>query len=612
MTFLRKYHQARILLARAALVALCLVVAGVQPAVALVTFDFETPYLVHPEHQVWDFSLIRHEGTYHAFYHSAPQRTAGMADPGTIWHASSPDLKHWELLGPALTSGVEWYDEVGMWAPDVVFDEATDRWAMLYTGVSPGMIQRPCLAWSDDLTTWTKSVANPVFEPDTLVYHWAPDQNWSSFRDPFVYHDGAQWNMLSTAGLRLGGYPGYRRGIVHRAVSQDLVNWVDAGAFFEHDGSVGKSRDLESAQYVVRNGWHHLFYIEQNLDIDNHPTNHMVASDPSGWTMATTTVVDAGWAPEVRRFDAAAESDIFARLAKYQDPTDGSWFVTVRFDSVRYDNDGQTPVVTFADGQATDWPVRTGSMGLTAPTYGENSVLRGEGALGIEGHGWFSSTENYGGPLAGVGTPGAALGDSVTGRWESRPFTVSGGHLRLLLAGGYYPGTCYVALLDNETDEELARIRGGSQTALQEIMWSLEPWLGKTVRLALVDSEIGPGGWLAVDGIEERLGSLAAVGENPPGRGLTGQINVWPNPFNPQTVIQFAMAQAGIYRVDIYDLAGRRVWQSTHGHAPQGGEVQVRWNGQDENGRSLPSGSYLARVVIDDAIAGRVALMLLK
>ncbi|MFT7699907.1 MAG: hypothetical protein ACI8S7_001741, partial [Candidatus Krumholzibacteriia bacterium] len=516
-----------------------------SPAPALESFDFETPYLVHPDQQVWDFCLIRDAGLYHVFYHTIPQQAAHPANADTIWHATSSDLRNWNILGPSLTAGPGWYDDVAMWAPDVVYDDASERWAMLYTGVAESMVQRACLAWSDDLITWDKAVQNPVFEPDSLTYHWAPEQAWSSFRDPFIYHDGAQWNMLSTAGLRLGGFPGYRRGIVHRAVSNDLVSWQDAGVFFEHDGSSGKSRDFESVQYLVRDGWHHLFFTEQDLNLDSHPTSHMVAADPSGWSMLTRTYISSGWAPEIKRFDAGASAEVYARLAKDQDPRDGTWLVTAKFDSVRFDNAGQTPVVILPDS-------------IKANTFGENALLRQEMAQGIEGHGWFSTFEDYGGPLSGAGAPGAAVGDTATGRWESPPFTINGDHLRMLAGGGYYASTCYIALLDANTEAELGRINVNNTSGLGERFWDISAWAGQTVKLIVVDEETGPNGWIAVDGIEERVGGLSAVGDDLPGDQIAQQVSAWPNPFNPRTTIQFEMGRAGNYRLEIYDLAGRR------------------------------------------------------
>jgi len=570
-----------------------------NPAPALESYDFETPYLVHPNQQVWDFCLVQDGGLYHVFYHTIPQQDAHPANADTIWHATSPDLRHWDILGPSLTSGPDWYDEVAMWAPDVVYDDATERWAMLYTGVTQGMVQRACLAWSDDLMNWNKSAQNPVFEPDSLTYHWAPEQAWSSFRDPFLYHDGSQWNMLSTAGLRLGGFPGYRRGIVHRAVSPDLINWQDAGVFFEHDGAVGKTRDFESVQYLVRGGWHHLFFTEQDLNLESHPTSHMVAADPGGWTMAARNYVSDGWAPEIKSFDAGASVEIYARLAKDQDPRDGTWLVAAKFDSVRFDDAGLTPVVMLPDS-------------LSATTFGENALLRAGVAQGIEGHGWFSTLEDYGGPLSGAGAPGASGGDAATGRWESPPFTITGDHLRMLAGGGYYAATCYIALIDADTEFELGRINVNNTTGLGERFWDISMWTGQTVKLIVVDEETGTDGWIAIDGIEERVGDLSAVADQRLHGASLSQVAAWPNPFNPRTTIQFVLAQASEYRVDIIDLAGRRVWRSGSSWGSKGQTVRVSWLGQNTDGRTLASGTFIARILIDDQPVAQVRLLLVK
>lgn len=585
-----------------------------RPVAALVRFDFETPYLVHPGSQVWDFCLLLDAGRYHAFYHTIPQQDPSPADADTIWHAVSADLRRWEILGPAVTSGPHWWDAVAVWAPDVVFDQASGRWAMLYTGVAAGMVQRACLAWSADLETWQKSTANPVFEPDSLIYHWTPTQAWSSFRDPFVYHDGQRWNMLSTAALRLGIYPGYRRGIVHRAVSGDLENWQDAGVFYEHDGAEGRTRDLESVQYLVRNGWHHLFFVEQDPQLEYHPTSHMAAADPAGWTMAQRTYVAPGWAPEIERFDESAGAEVFACLAKDQDPRDGTWFVTAKFDSVRFDLGGQTPVVFAGDPLGFAWPTRSGSPGWAAPVFGDNPVLRGDSPVRPEGHGWFGSLENYGGPLGGVGQPGYALGDSAVGGLESGPFVLEGGHLQLLLGGGNHPATCFVALIDDASGTTLSRIYPTGQPAMIERIWDVREHTGSLVRLKIVDEETGADGWIAVDAVEEREGTVAAGiprgGGSAPGPPVTG-LQACPNPLNGGTGIRFDVGRPGPCRVEIFDLRGRRLWRSVEIPA-LGGEVRVAWDGRDAAGRALSSGAYLCRVIHTGAAVAAARLTVVK
>jgi hypothetical protein len=601
---------------RARVAALFLVGMAPALAAALVSFDFETPYLVHPGQQVWDFCLVHHDGQYHVFYHTIPPEIQQPSAADTIWHAVSADLRRWTLNGPAITSGPDWWDEVAIWAPDVVFDQQSGRWAMLYTGVGQGMVQRACLAWSADLVNWEKSTANPVFEPDSVTYYWSPSMNWSSFRDPFLYHDGQSWNMLSTAHLRLTEGPANRRAIVHRSVSDDLENWQDAGVFFAHDGAVGQTRDFESVQYLIRDGWHHLFFTEQDPTIEHHPTSHLMATDPSGWTMANRSIVDAGWAPEIEPFATPTGADIFARLAKDQNPIDGTWFVTAKFDSIRFGPGGQLPVVIAVDPLGPDWPTRSGDAGAAAPTFGDNPTWRGSPAILPQGHGWFGSSENYGGPLSGTGQPGALLGDIATGRLESRPFVVSGGYFRLLLAGGLNPATCFVGLVDNATDEVLTTIHPSGETTMVQRFWDTRNYLGRQVRMVIVDEESGPDGWIAVDSIEEFEGASPVVESgNGDGPG-TPSLSVWglvayPNPFNSGTTFRFHLEREGSVRLEIFDLAGRRVRHSTESETAKG-EIRVAWDARDQAGRKLPSGTYFCRVFHDGAMASGVRIILVK
>ena len=92
-----------------ALAALLVMGLAAVPASGLVRFDFEQKYYVHEGRQVWDFCLIRPDSTYHLFYHSIPEINAHATRGDTIWHATSPDLAHWDLKGPVLTAGPEWW-----------------------------------------------------------------------------------------------------------------------------------------------------------------------------------------------------------------------------------------------------------------------------------------------------------------------------------------------------------------------------------------------------------------------------------------------------------------------------------------------------------------------
>jgi len=72
-------------------------------------------------------------------------------------------------------------------------------------------------------------------------------------------------------------------------------------------------------------------------------------------------------------------------------------------------------------------------------------------------------------------------------------------------------------------------------------------------------------------------------------------VRVWPNPFNPQTTIEFALQEAGQVRLAIYDIGGRRVAQLVDGFQ-QAGPGTVTWDGRDRSGASVASGVYFARL----------------
>ena len=65
-----------------------------------------------------------------------------------------------------------------------------------------------------------------------------------------------------------------------------------------------------------------------------------------------------------------------------------------------------------------------------------------------------------------------------------------------------------------------------------------------------------------------------------------------PNPFNPSTVIRYALPEESFVRLKVYDVLGRRVRDLVEGKQPAGWH-RVVWDGRDEFGRELGSGVYL-------------------
>lgn len=561
-------------------------------APALIRLDFEQKFFIHPGQQVWDFCVVRPDSLYHIFY---IEYADGVANARclALGHATSPDLVHWTILPPSVPAGPDWWDANNVWAPEVVWDPGRGKWIMFYTGVDSLKVQRACAAYSPDLRTWTKDPGNPIFAPDSLAYHWSPTLEWSSFRDPFLFFADGVWNMLSTAGLRLGGYPGYRQGIVHRATSPDLAHWTDAGPFWVHDGGSTAWHDLESTQYVVRNGWHHLFVTEQDV----FGVSHMVADTAGAWTIANRTVIDFGNAAEVDQFDPGI--DVISRYMVGQHRNDQQLFYVVRFDTLRWLEDGKRPQIYKPHPLDRDFVVRSGSSTLGQPTWGDNPAERGEPSCGLVGHGWFGSQEYYQGPGSGRGSPGSRLGDTATGFCESRAFFITGAAIRLRVGGGHYPQTCYVALMDADADTILLRETGTGVDWMSERVWDVRSWRGRLAYIRIVDQETGPFGHINVDEVEELPDTAAHVGERPGAASppLRAQ-GVRPNPGNPAVEIRYALDRAGAVQVLVSDARGRPIWRGPVESRPPGPGA-VTWRGRDWRDRPVASGPYLYMLLLD-------------
>lgn len=584
-------------LAIAAMAALCAVLAPLA-AKALVRFDFEQKYFVHPGRQVWDFSLVRADSLYHIFYHTIFESTPSATQGDTIWHAVSPDLRRWEGREPVLTASPGNWDQGALWAPCVVRDDENDRWVMLYTGSDLRMNQRIGLATSDDLHQWTRLDA-PVVTPDTTQYVWSSNADWSNFRDPFLYRADGLWHVLITALMDMGGHA---VGVIYHATSPDLLTWTDVGPLFAND-SANASRVLESSQYHVIGQWHHLLFGE----FFQPGITLLSATDPAAWTMGSKVTLDSGYAPEVNEFDPGTR--IFSRLAPYQLPQTTNLGYVVRLDTLRSQPDGSGLSVWRPHPLAEDWEVRTGSASLGNPIFGDNPRYRGEPTSGLVGHGYYGSREYYPGPLSGRGAPGAVLGDAATGRLESRPFTVTGNSMRLLVGGGDHPATCYVALVDAGDGAILLSESGGGNATMTQRQWDLTPYQGRLCRIVIVDQTTAAGGHINVDEIVEENFYTAAAPV--PRAGVLGDLHLFPNPANPAVEIRFELERAASVTVTVHDVAGRLVWSAGE-RAYEAGPQSVRWRGQGSGGQPAAAGTYLVRARARDGTAVSARLTLLK
>ena len=69
----------------------------------------------------------------------------------------------------------------------------------------------------------------------------------------------------------------------------------------------------------------------------------------------------------------------------------------------------------------------------------------------------------------------------------------------------------------------------------------------------------------------------------------------FPNPFNSETLIRFALPTPGVAELAIYSLIGQKVATLIDGLRPAG-VYMVHWDGRDDQGQVLASGVYLYRL----------------
>jgi DNA-binding transcriptional regulator YhcF (GntR family) len=72
-------------------------------------------------------------------------------------------------------------------------------------------------------------------------------------------------------------------------------------------------------------------------------------------------------------------------------------------------------------------------------------------------------------------------------------------------------------------------------------------------------------------------------------------VKSYPNPFNPETNIQYHINSASQVSLHIFDVQGKMI-RSLRNEYQQSGTYTVRWDGLDDNGKQVPSGIYFLRI----------------
>ncbi len=104
----------------------------------------------------------------------------------------------------------------------------------------------------------------------------------------------------------------------------------------------------------------------------------------------------------------------------------------------------------------------------------------------------------------------------------------------------------------------------------------------------------------AIDEMLQEYGfDLPEKSENTSSEKTTAELNIqaqsYPNPFNPETQIAYALSVSEEVRIQIYNVTGQLIRTYDLGYQPAG-SYSVSWDGRNESGDVTASGVYLYRI----------------
>ena len=110
--------------------------------------------------------------------------------------------------------------------------------------------------------------------------------------------------------------------------------------------------------------------------------------------------------------------------------------------------------------------------------------------------------------------------------------------------------------------------------------------------------------------VDPLVASTSGVGVDPYASGPESfQLSQnYPNPFNPSTSIRFTLFDRQRIRAIVFDIHGNRVRMLVEGLLPAG-EHEISWDGRNDRGIRVSSGSYILRLESSGAVRQRKLLL---
>ena len=138
------------------------------------------------------------------------------------------------------------------------------------------------------------------------------------------------------------------------------------------------------------------------------------------------------------------------------------------------------------------------------------------------------------------------------------------------------------------------------ENSIRQELFSLTIPDGKTIQTL----ELDPENWILKKISEIRLDTLGNT-IFPVGFYL---YPVYPNPFNAGVTIRFDLENEGEVHLNIFDISGNQVWQKTSNFVS--GTQFIKWDGKNQLGNNVPSGTYVVEVNNGTLVKTRKMLLL--
>lgn len=170
----------------------------------------------------------------------------------------------------------------------------------------------------------------------------------------------------------------------------------------------------------------------------------------------------------------------------------------------------------------------------------------------------------------------------------------------------------YGGVVSSALDGEFAYLGTHDGLAVYSISDPREPRLlgaaaGPMLHVDLGDDMVLASGSGGLVGLPRQSSALASA--VPPGHAGGSELEAWPNPFNPRISVALDLERGGPVTVEVFDMRGRRVARLMQADLPTG-PLAVSWDGRDEAGAPVTSGSYVIRAATPDgAVARKVTLV---